>query len=283
MNYKPNLKMDSTSGSFKKQEQTSSLESTQKLEYNAINIKPNFACKPVFNIRNSSPQLQEQEPQLTNTKDDFSKTGSFQEKIPLKDRIQRSDEKKNTAPISKGLYLPGQEELFRKQIQVEKKEMQLQQEKKEVQSGKPVQAEQYMPSIGQQSNKREAALLGSKNPIENKLAIANQDRVLQQLEEAEPIEDLELILCPEGCGRQFKQDALEKHVKVCKQVFQQKRQEFNSKQARVVTNDQQKLQRQGQIKEKQLQKKQGKAPLDPNWKKQSEELRNLIKESKQQQ
>ncbi|CAD8043991.1 unnamed protein product [Paramecium primaurelia] len=283
MNYKPNLKMDSTSGSFKKQEQTSSLESTQKSEYNGISIKPNFACKPVFNFRNRSPQPQEQEPQLTNTNDDFFKTGTFQEKIPLKDRIQRSDEKKNTAPVAKGLYLPGQEELFRKQIQVEKKEIQQTQEKKDAQSGKTIQVEQYMPSIGQQSNKREAALLGSKNPLENKIAVANQERVLQQLEEAEPIEELELILCPEGCGRQFKQDALEKHVKVCKQVFQQKRQEFNSKQARVVTNDQQKLQRQGQIKEKQLIKKQGKAPLDPNWKKQSEELRNLIKESKQQQ
>ncbi|CAD8046327.1 unnamed protein product [Paramecium sonneborni] len=282
MNYKPNLKMDSTSGSFKKQEQTSSLESTQKSDSNGINIKPNFACKPVFNIRNRSPQPQEQEPQLTNTNNDFFKTGSFQEKIPLKDRIQRQDEKKNTAPVAKGLYLPGQEELFRKQIQVERKEIQQPQEKKEVQTGKQIQGEQYMPSIGQ-SNKREAALLGSKNPIENKLAVANQERVLQQLEEAEPIEELELVLCPEGCGRQFKQDALEKHMKVCKQVFQQKRQEFNSKQARVVTNDQQKLQRQGQIKEKQLQKKQGKAPLDPNWKKQSEELRNLVKESKQQQ
>ncbi|CAK78638.1 unnamed protein product (macronuclear) [Paramecium tetraurelia] len=283
MNYKPNLKMDSTSGSFKKQEQTLSLESTQKSEYNGISIKPNFACKPTFNIRNRSPQPQEQEPQLTNTKDDFFKTGTFQEKIPLKDRIQRSDEKKNTAPVSKGLYLPGQEELFRKQIQVEKKETQQPQEKKDVQSVKTIQGEYYMPSIGQQQNKREAALLGSKNPLENKLAVANQERVLQQLEEAEPIEELELLLCPEGCGRQFKSDALEKHVKVCRQVFQQKRQEFNSKQARVVTNDQQKLQRQGQIKEKQLQKKQGKAPLDPNWKKQSEELRNLIKESKQQQ
>ena len=55
MNYKPNLKMDSTSGSFKKQEQTPSFESTLKSEYNGINIKPNFACKPVFDIRNRSP------------------------------------------------------------------------------------------------------------------------------------------------------------------------------------------------------------------------------------
>ena len=44
-----------------------------------------------------------------------------------------------------------------------------------------------------------------------------------QLEEAEPIEELELILCPEGCGRQFKSDVLEKLTKVCIQVFQQKR------------------------------------------------------------
>ncbi|CAD8136541.1 unnamed protein product [Paramecium octaurelia] len=282
MNYKPNLKMDSTSGSFKKQDQALSLGSTQKSDSSAINTKPNFASKPSFNIRNRSTQPGDQETQLTSSKDEFFKTGSFQEKVPLKDRIQRSDEKKNSAPLNQGLYLPGQEELFRKQIQVEKKEVQQTYEKKEVQQVKQTQSDSYMPSIGNQ-NKREAALLGSKNPIENKLAVADQTKVQQQLEEAEPIEDLELVLCPEGCGRQFKQDVLEKHTKVCKQVFQQKRQEFNSKQARIVSNDQQKLMRQGQIKEKQIQKKQGKAPLDPNWKKQSEELRNIIKEQKQQQ
>lgn len=70
-------------------------------------------------------------------------------------------------------------------------------------------------------------------------------------------------------------------MKVCRQVFQQKRQEFNSKQMRIVSHDQQKLIRQGQIKEKQQMKQsKGKAPLDPSWKKQSEELRNLVKEAK---
>jgi zinc-finger of a C2HC-type len=35
----------------------------------------------------------------------------------------------------------------------------------------------------------------------------------------EPTEDEELNVCPEGCGRSFKKDALDKHVKVCKAVF----------------------------------------------------------------
>ncbi len=36
------------------------------------------------------------------------------------------------------------------------------------------------------------------------------------------------IECPEGCGRKFNELALEKHVKICKKVFQTKRKEFNS-------------------------------------------------------
>ena len=61
MNYKPNLKMDSTSGSFKKQEQTLSLESTQKSDFSATNPKPTFASKP-FNLRNRSNPKQEEDP-----------------------------------------------------------------------------------------------------------------------------------------------------------------------------------------------------------------------------
>jgi hypothetical protein len=35
----------------------------------------------------------------------------------------------------------------------------------------------------------------------------------------EPADDEDLIDCPEGCGRQFREEALEKHTKVCKKVF----------------------------------------------------------------
>lgn len=39
----------------------------------------------------------------------------------------------------------------------------------------------------------------------------------------------EMVECPEGCGRKFKESALEKHVRVCKKVFQQKRKAFDTK------------------------------------------------------
>ena len=44
--------------------------------------------------------------------------------------------------------------------------------------------------------------------------------------------DPNLIECPEGCGRRFNQEALEKHVKVCKKVFLTKRKQYDSSAAR---------------------------------------------------
>lgn len=41
-----------------------------------------------------------------------------------------------------------------------------------------------------------------------------------------------LVQCP-GCGRNFAQERLEKHSRVCKSVFQQKRKQFNSAAARL--------------------------------------------------
>lgn len=40
-------------------------------------------------------------------------------------------------------------------------------------------------------------------------------------------EPVELVMC-EGCGRKFKPEALERHAKICKKVFQDKRKQFNS-------------------------------------------------------
>ena len=51
------------------------------------------------------------------------------------------------------------------------------------------------------------------------------------------VNDEDLEICPEGCGRSFVGHALERHIKVCKAVFQAKRKEFNSKNHRIVTQD----------------------------------------------
>jgi hypothetical protein len=37
-----------------------------------------------------------------------------------------------------------------------------------------------------------------------------------------------LVECSEGCGRKFKEDVLEKHEKICRKVFQDKRKVFDS-------------------------------------------------------
>jgi len=47
-------------------------------------------------------------------------------------------------------------------------------------------------------------------------------------EGSEDLEDLEdLAACPD-CGRKFNQDSIDRHMKICKKVFSQKRKQFNS-------------------------------------------------------
>jgi hypothetical protein len=80
----------------------------------------------------------------------------------------------------------------------------------------------------------------------------------------------------QGCGRKFKREALEKHKKVCKKVFQTKRKEFNAEDKRQVTREQKMLANKGKRKmatQKNLaSKKKGK-----NWKKKSEGLKKFLK------
>ena len=52
------------------------------------------------------------------------------------------------------------------------------------------------------------------------------------------VQDEDLIECPEGCGRKFRIDALEKHKNACKKVFQTKRKEFDTKKHRTLTQEQ---------------------------------------------
>lgn len=50
-----------------------------------------------------------------------------------------------------------------------------------------------------------------------------------------------LYECSKGCGRRFLLKALDIHESICVKVFQNKRNEFNSKKTRVVDNNQEKL------------------------------------------
>ena len=44
----------------------------------------------------------------------------------------------------------------------------------------------------------------------------------------------DLYRCPEGCGRKFAEKNLENHVKICKNIFQTKRREFDSEKQREI-------------------------------------------------
>jgi hypothetical protein len=61
---------------------------------------------------------------------------------------------------------------------------------------------------------------------------------MSSIPEPDPEEDCELIDCPEGCGRRFNENALIKHQKVCRKVFQSQRQQFDSAAMRVVSDEQ---------------------------------------------
>ena len=53
----------------------------------------------------------------------------------------------------------------------------------------------------------------------------DMNQIIKEAAQNDKFEDV--FECPEGCGRSFKQDALEKHIKICKKVFQTKRKKFD--------------------------------------------------------
>lgn len=87
--------------------------------------------------------------------------------------------------------------------------------------------------------------------------------------EAQDAEFERLYDCPEGCGRTFKREALEKHIKVCKSVFQKKgeaKQRGTSVTAKPPAKEEE---AENPYKAKGEQVK--------AWKKESENFRNMIK------
>jgi len=88
----------------------------------------------------------------------------------------------------------------------------------------------------------------------------------------------EIVKCTMGCGRKFNVNAIKKHMKICKKVFQAKRKVFDSGKART----------QGLV-EKSYGKSKAKAPSQGTkmggnkkemWKKQSDAFRMMLKQSK---
>ncbi|CAD8110402.1 unnamed protein product [Paramecium sonneborni] len=110
----------------------------------------------------------------------------------------------------------------------------------------------------------------------------------QQQQRGEQVIEEKLYKCTEGCGRSFNAKALEKHSKVCKKVFQQKRKVFNSQKQRQIEQEEcvqmkgvgmkKQIQKQGM---KQGQKQQQQIKNDkPKWKAQSEAFRAIIRQAK---
>ena len=83
--------------------------------------------------------------------------------------------------------------------------------------------------------------------------------------------------CPD-CGRNFIQSVLEKHVKICKKVFQSKRKSYNMKDKRMVDAEQKNMVKNAEMKERfEAKNNKKKMKAEPKWKKQSEELRAIAK------
>lgn len=87
--------------------------------------------------------------------------------------------------------------------------------------------------------------------------------------EAQDAEFERLFDCPEGCGRSFKRDALEKHIKVCKSVFQKKADDKKRGISMAA--------KPAPIQEEENDPNKSKAEKAKQWKKESENFRNMIK------
>ncbi|CAD8105534.1 unnamed protein product [Paramecium sonneborni] len=129
---------------------------------------------------------------------------------------------------------------------------------------------------------------GKQQLVQNKKQEQAQKTRQQQPLKGEQVVEEKLYKCTEGCGRSFNAKALEKHSKVCKKVFQQKRKVFNSQKQRQIEQEESgqgksvgmKKQIQKQGLKQQVQKQQQVKNEKPKWKAQSEAFRAIIRQAK---
>lgn len=128
-------------------------------------------------------------------------------------------------------------------------------------------------------NQRMEKTMNRGKRIEAEEQVVGQRNIAKNMEmelEAEDAEFEKLFEC-QGCGRSFKRDALQRHTKACKKVFQTKRKEFETQDQRMIAKEQKLLAQKGERKmrmDKNLKKKK-----KGGWKKKSEGLRNMIKKN----
>jgi hypothetical protein len=130
------------------------------------------------------------------------------------------------------------------------------------------------------------AIVSSSNDPNDERALDLNGKGNKELE-SKTIEQHNEPTCPcPDCGRTFNCSVIDKHVKICKKVFQEKRKAFDSKASRVSDPEQAMLMRKGEMKEKRQAKQNNSnnninntvktGDNEPKWKKQSEEFRNII-------
>ncbi|KAL4427026.1 hypothetical protein ABPG74_000981 [Tetrahymena malaccensis] len=108
---------------------------------------------------------------------------------------------------------------------------------------------EYQQRQQQQQSKRAA----SANRIEPQAEDTKlNSRMIQRYQKVEE----GLTVCPEGCGRTFNEFALEKHVKVCKKVFQDKRKAFDITQKRQVVPQNEQIQKGDEEQRQEIMRKQ---------------------------
>lgn len=88
-----------------------------------------------------------------------------------------------------------------------------------------------------------------------------------------------LTPCKE-CGRSFREEALIKHIRICKKVFKTKRKKFDTKKKRIIDSEHAMILRHAEKAENNPKLKQIKARKKENWKIQSEILRNAARASR---
>ncbi|CAK91220.1 unnamed protein product (macronuclear) [Paramecium tetraurelia] len=151
-----------------------------------------------------------------------------------------------------------------------------------------VQQDQLLKSTRQDlSSRPNTQQTKSQLNVNKKQEVPNKPRQQPMLKGEQVVEE-KLYQCPEGCGRSFNAKALEKHSKICKKVFQQKRKVFNSQKQRQIEAEDNVKGRGGAMKRqvqkqpmKQGQKQQQQVKSEkPKWKAQSEAFRAIIRQAK---
>ena len=93
---------------------------------------------------------------------------------------------------------------------------------------------------------------------------------------SQPEEEIDMMKCPRGCGRKFREEIVHKHAKICKKVFQNKRKVFEAAQQRVLEGESVPIRR-TKASRKPAPKQEVKKK---DWKMESEKFRAMMRDAK---